>query len=358
MDDFEIFKQFALIENVNWAFILLITVFSVIACSESSRKSSELSKEASVSPLSILGLQNRSYKSTLRFEKKLEDEEKYYSKLVSYMSDSLKIYALVNVPKSVKPKEGYPILIFGHGFHPQPKKYGISSKTGNDWRPGDYYRGVPESYAERGFLVITPDYRGHNISEGDEFTQTSYLASAYYAIDVLNLISTLDQIEEGDQNNIFYLGHSMGGDVGLKTLLVSKQIKAASMWAAVSASTLEQVLYYDKLKNEDENKITNVSMQQSMGRFNEAIGDLNYEYILESGDAINYIEDLYVPLIIHHAQWETSVPYQWSASLVSKLFRYNKEFEFYTYDSENHLFHNINREKAIQRDINFFNTYK
>jgi dipeptidyl aminopeptidase/acylaminoacyl peptidase len=335
---------------------LLLISCCVVACKKEAKVKIEKEVLNKVAPISIKGLQERSYISEISFEKNLEDTDKYKSKLISYLSDSLKVYALVTIPKSEKPKKGFPILIFGHGFHPEPEKYGVSAKTGKNWRPGDYYRGIPETYAEIGFLVITPDYRGHNVSEGFEYTQTSYLASTFYAIDVLNLISALSQLEEGNTDNVFYLGHSLGGDVGLKTLLVSKQIKAASIWAGVSASTIDQVLYYGKYyDNNNNSKITNESIQNYKSKLNEVIRNLDFEYDINSGDAINYIEDIEAPLILHHAQWDTSVPYQWSEALASKLFTHNKKFEFYTYNSKNHLFKDENRAIAIQRDLDFFN---
>lgn len=334
--------------------LLFTVVFlcAIISCKEKCQN--EDKQQVAFSPLSIKGLQERDYKSTLTFEKKLSSTSNYNSELVSYQSDGLEVYALVTIPKTKIPKKGYPVLIFGHGFHPDPKKYGISTKTGKDWRPGDYYREIPETFAENGYLVITPDYRGHNSSEGFNFTQTSYLASTYYAIDVLNLISSLNQLEEANTENIFYLGHSMGGDVGLKALLVSKQIKAASIWSGVSASTFEQALYYGKFYDKNNNETTSLSMDIYMEKLNKTIDNLGFEYDLNTGDAINYINEINTPIILHHARWETSVPYQWSESLAAKLFEYNKVFELYTYDSKNHLFKGENRLKAVQKDLDFF----
>jgi dipeptidyl aminopeptidase/acylaminoacyl peptidase len=314
--------------------------------------------ENNISSISIKGLKNRIYDAKLSHERELQGTDDYTADLMSYYSDNLKVYTLINTPTTEKPKNGFPILIFGHGFHPEPKKYGVSTETGKNWRPGDYYRGIPEAYAENGYLVITPDYRGHNISDGFEYTKTSYLASTFYAIDVLNLISTLNQLDEGNIDNVFYLGHSMGGDVGLKTLLASKQIKAASIWAGVSASTLEQALYYGKFYEKENIGTTNKSMNNYTNKLNEIVNRLGFEYDIDSGDPINYLQDIKAPIILHHARGDKSVPYQWSESLASKLFKYNKKFELYAYDSKNHLLKDENRNIAIQRDLDFFNKIK
>lgn len=336
---------------------LLVLILTSCQLSSSSPTEAPSNSTTEIAPISIEGLQQRNYTANLSFEKKLEGTDTYQADLMSYYSDSLKIYTLINTPITAPPKRGFPILIFGHGFHPEPKKYGVSNKTGKDWRPGDYYRGIPEAYAEKGFLTLTPDYRGHNISEGFEYTQTSYLASTYYAIDILHLIAALPDLKNADLDNVFYMGHSMGGDVGLKMLLATDKIKAASLWAAVSATTWEQAIYYGKWGDNNWDSIAPSSMKKYMARLDSTLQNLDFEYDIPSGDAIHFLENLSMPIIIHHATKETSVPYRWSESLAAKLFAHGKDFELYSYESDKHLFHGSNRTKAVERDVAFFSSH-
>jgi len=259
-------------------------------------------------PLSIQSLQQRTYPSQLSFEKSLEGT----------------------------------------------KKYGVSTETGKDWRPGDYYRGIPAAYAEKGYLTVTPDYRGHNQSEGFEYTKTSYLASTYYAIDILHLIAALPTLKNGNPKEIYYMGHSMGGDVGLKMLLATKDIKAASLWAPVAATTWEQALYYGKYYDTAGAKTDAQKMKNYLAKLDTTIQQLDFPYEIDKGDPIHFIEELTTPLIIHHARRENAVPYIWSESLAAKLFKHQKEFELYAYDSDNHLLKGENCIKAVARDIIFF----
>lgn len=353
---FEKYRTFNLTIKYYFSNVILICSFFILnGCIDIKSVRSESSKTESLhTPISIEGLRNRTYNATLQFESKLKGDKNWEADLYSFVSDSLKIYALVNTPKIKLPKEGFPVLIFGHGFHPEPQQYGVSTQTGKNWRPGDYYRGIPEAYAEKGFLVITPDYRGHNISEGNKFTKTSYLASTYYAIDVLHLIESLQNFNKVNVNKIFYMGHSMGGDVGMKMLLATDKIKAASLWAGVTASMWEQAIYYGKWDDEQRDKINSSSMKQYLSKVDETIQNLGFEYDIDSGDPIHFIQNISAPLILHHATGETSVPYRWSESLAAKLYSYNKEFEFYSYESENHLLKGEHRKKAIERDVLFF----
>ena len=129
-------------------------------------------------PLSIDAMRADRHTATLTFERVLEDEPGFSAYLVSYRSSGLKVYAMVAVPNTPKPKAGFPVLVANHGFVPAPEKFGITA-DGIDSRPGDYYRDVPKIYTREGFLVVMPDYRGHNISEGFEFT-TGILATNSY----------------------------------------------------------------------------------------------------------------------------------------------------------------------------------
>ncbi len=140
-----------------------------------------------VAPLSIEAMRADDHSATLTFERSLENGTSFSAYLVSYQSSGLKVYAMVAVPNTSKPKAGYPVLVANHGHVPTPEKYGITAE-GIDSRPGDYYREVPEIYAREGFLVVMPDYRGHNISEGRNFTK-GFLATNYYTLDVLALLS-------------------------------------------------------------------------------------------------------------------------------------------------------------------------
>jgi hypothetical protein len=97
-------------------------------------------------------------------------------------------------------------LIANHGHHPEPPKYGITAE-GKDWRPGDYYRRIPELFVAQGFMVVMPDFRGHNNSDGFEFTE-GMLESSYYSEDVLSLLAALDGLADEDLAKELYMrGH-------------------------------------------------------------------------------------------------------------------------------------------------------
>ena len=77
------------------------------------------------------------------------------------------------------------------------------------------------------------DYRGHNTSEGYEFTRLPN-APDLYATDVLALLSALSIIDGLRTDCIFVWGHSMGAHVSLRTIVSHEGIRAVSLWSLAS----------------------------------------------------------------------------------------------------------------------------
>jgi len=242
---------------------------------------------------------------TLVYERALDNGPSFSAYLVSYESAGLRVHAMVAVPKTDMPDGGFPVVVANHGYVPDPTRYGISAE-GIDSRPGDYYRSVPELYTSRGFLVILPDYRGHNSSEGFEFTQRED-AIEFYADDVVALMAGLDEIEAADMSRVFMWSHSMGGPVSMRALLDTDLVKGASFWATSSLADQEARL-----------------------------------------------KGLRVPLMIQHGIGDESTAVENSREFRSGLETAGIEHVFHEYDTPDHYFTGELRECAADRDADFF----
>ena len=247
--------------------------------------------------------------ATLTFERRLEDGPSFSAYLVSYRSSGLKVYAMVAVPNTPKPKAGYPVLVASHGFDPTPDSI--------DSRPGDYYRDVPDIYAREGFLVVMPDYRGHNISEGFDFT-TGFLATNYYTLDVLALLSALPGLDDADLDKLFMWGHSLGGEIALRTLLVDGSIRGASLWSPVGGSLWEQAYHYSWYDNNDDTD-SHDKPKARMDELSRDIDSLSFPYDPDSSEPGRFLHFLNTPILVHHAKDDGEVPYIWSELLATKL---------------------------------------
>src|SRR3989344_5065509 len=190
-------------------------------------------------PLSIEELKKGNYPgSELVIEENLEPGSNYQRYIVSYKSQSLKIYALLTIPdgekspadSSSKPKDGWPAIVFNHGYI-APKEY----------RTTERYIAYTDAFSRSGYVLLRPDYRGHGLSEG--IPSGGYGSNAY-TVDVLNAVSSIIKKYPGvNPEKIGMWGHSMGGHITLRNMVVSKDIKAGVFWAGVVAS------YPDLLSN-------------------------------------------------------------------------------------------------------------
>lgn len=307
--------------------------------------------ESKPPPKSIDALRGAVYESRLAYEKAVTGGPGFSAYLVSYASAGLNVFALVAVPEGPRPAKGYPVLIANHGHHPDPPNYGVT-KDGIVHRPGDYYRDVPALYAAHGFLVVMPDYRGHNASEGSAFTE-GLLEAAYYAEDVLALLSAIDDIEQADADNIFMWGHSMGGEVTLRTLLATRRVKAASLWSSVGGDIWDQAYFYSRTDAPlatDSHEVEKPAIEAL--REQMATVDANYDWLAR--EPLVYLDMLSTPLIIHHAIGDRGAAYKWSERLAKELTLLDKPYVFYSYDSDEHFFSGADREAAVSRDVRFF----
>ncbi|MEM9056157.1 MAG: alpha/beta fold hydrolase [Pseudomonadota bacterium] len=258
-------------------------------------------------PESVAALRALDDAPTLRLAREEKATAAFTASLVSYLSDGLTVYALVAVPKQAPPPEGFPVVVANHGFHPDPPLYGITA-GGEDWRPGDYYRSVPVLFAERGFLVVMPDYRGHNRSEGGAFV-TLDNAVDYYAQDVLALVRALEQLEAADTDNAFLWAHSMGGQVSLRALRATDAFRAASLWSTAKVD-----------------------------------------------DLLPALATVTTPLLLQHGLHDETTPFTNTQRVLDAAVANGQPMALFAYDDAAHFFGPALRPLAADRDVQFFCT--
>lgn len=288
------------------------------------------------------------------FVRDLEEGSGFKASLVAYRFGGRRLHALVATPDTVAPPEGFPVLMALHGFHPNPPRYGYG-QDGRDRRPGDYYRSIPGAYARAGFMVVMPDYRGHSNSEGAEFTSHP-MASAYYAEDVVGLVQGLAALPRADSSRVFVWGHSMGGDIALRTVLAWPEVRAASLWSTTGGDAWEQAHHYDRMSS----PLADDSLSRSkpgLDRLRRALAGFGAGVSLERLEPLVHLDRLRTPLILHHALEDPSTDHRWSARLARELYLRGLSYTFHTYRGSDHFFEEPQRSEAIQRDIAFFRAH-
>ncbi len=203
-------------------------------------------------------------------------------------------------------------------------------------------------------MVVMPDYRGHNNSEGLEFTE-GMLESSYYTEDVLNLLAGLSTLPLADLKNVFMWGHSMGGEVTLRSMLATDRVKGASMWSSVGGDIWDQSYYYSRYENPTAPDSSDTPVIERLrSRLAAFGGDFDYR----GSEPLLHLEHLQTPLIIQHAVGDRGAAYKWSERLAKELYMRDKEYRFITYTGDEHFFSGENLELAVERDVAFFRRFE
>ena len=293
-------------------------------------------------PLEISAMRARDYPgSDIVIEKVLDPGVNYSRYYVSYLSEGLKIYALMTVPNGDQPPTGWPVIIFNHGYI-APDVYKTTER----------YIAYVDLIARSGYIVFRSDYRGHDQSEG--VARGAY-SNPDYTIDVLNAVASMKKYPDADPNRIGMWGHSMGGYITLRSMVISKDIKAGVIWAGVVGS------YPDLLYNWRRGPAASPDSAPRPGSwrstFVEQYGspEENPEF-WNSISANSYLNDLSGPIQLHHGMADEDVPLEFSESLFYQMLEAGQYVELYKYDGDNHNISN-NFSTAMQRTIEFFDRY-
>lgn len=297
-------------------------------------------------PLSIEALKNGEYPgSDLVVEQTLSPGSNYSRAIVSYKSEGLKIYALLTVPNGEKPTSGWPVIVFNHGYIP-PQQY----------RTTERYIAYTDGFSRNGYMLIRPDYRGHGNSEGEALG--GYGSSAY-TVDVLNALASVKKHPDADPNRIGMWGHSMGGFITLRSMVVNPDIKAGVIWGGVVGS------YPDMLNNwrRRTNNATPTPFPLPTGarRWRQTLieeygePETNPEF-WNSISANSFLTNISGPLQLHHGESDSSVPVQFSKTLGEQMQQAGKPVEVFTYPGDDHDI-TANFGTATSRSIEFFDKY-
>ncbi|HSW88760.1 MAG TPA: alpha/beta fold hydrolase [Candidatus Saccharimonadales bacterium] len=336
---------------------LLFVIFIIVCCilavvflvqKYKHKKASLPQLPKAVNPLTIQAMRNRTYSgSDITIEQTLPDGTNYHQYITSYTSDGLKIYALLTVPLGDKPKNGWPVILFNHGYI-APETYQTNPSV------GQYATYLPV-FARNGYIVFKPDYRGNGNSEGKP--EGAYYSNAYI-VDDLNALASIQKYKDANPNKLGIWAHSLGGNVTLKDLVIEPNaVKAAVIWGGVVGS------YNDLLYNWQRKVPFHPSSRQLALRNNyrqeliKQYGDPKTNPAFwNSIDPAYFVKDITAPVQLDVGGSDEEVPVSFSQSLRDKLQEAGKTVEYYEYPGDNHNI-SANFNLAMQHSLEFFDKY-
>lgn len=282
--------------------------------------------------------------TTVTIDRQIATNANYTSYLAHYQSQGLRINGLLTVPRASKPADGFPAIVFMHGYIP-PAQYQTIAR----------YVSYVDYLARNGFVVFKIDYRGHGDSEGEP--GGSYY-SADYVLDTLAAVNALQHYDQVNPQAIGLWGHSMSGNVALRSAVSQPDIKAVVIWAGAVYSYEDFMAY----RLNDNSFVRTPGATTSSQRRRQQLFDTEGEVDMtkpfwQAMAPTNYLDDLVAPIQLHHAENDTVVNVRYSQDLTTKLEAAGKPHELYVYSSGGHDIEGSAFGTAMRRTVDFFTTH-
>ncbi|HLC87550.1 MAG TPA: alpha/beta fold hydrolase [Patescibacteria group bacterium] len=302
--------------------------------------------------LTIPYLREKTYESRLGDLEKYSENSNYISYLTSYSSDGLNINGLLTEPKGEKPAAGWPAVIFIHGYIPP-----------NQYKTTERYVAYVDYLARNGFVVFKIDLRGNGDSEGEP--GGAYYSSDYI-IDTLNAYSALQnsgfksespQAPLIDPKRIGLWGHSMAGNVVLRSLAANPDIPAAVIWAGAgyTYTDLSQYRLRD-LSYQPQPSDTQRSRKRSQLR--ALYGDPDpANWFWKLVIPVNYLGDFKGAIQLDHAVDDEVVDIRYSRGLNEILNKTSIPHQLNEFPSGGHNITDPSFAPAMQKTVEFYKKY-
>ncbi|MFC3884388.1 alpha/beta hydrolase family protein [Bacillus songklensis] len=220
---------------------------------------------------------------------------------ITYMSDGLKIKGFLLKPKEIDGK--LPLLVYSRGgMH----DYGAVNRNKLVYL---------SSWAKKGYVVVTTQYRGNGGSEGVE----TYGGDDIH--DVINLIRLAEKLPYVNPNQKVAIGYSRGG---MMTYLLMKNGIQFDAVAIVSGIT-DMFQFYDQRRPKIQKELRKMvgSPKEEQDKY-------------KSRSAVYWSDKIHSPLLILHGTGDKKVHYTQAEKLVKQLKQQKKEHKYVLYEGANH----------------------
>lgn len=255
----------------------------------------------------------------------LTETDEFTTSLVSYESEGLNISGLLNVPRG---SEKFPAVVLVHGYV----------------APDQYTRGLDAQapaleLTRHGYITLVPDLRGYADSEhGLNLFLSGWIA------DVINAGNALKQLPNVDADHVGLWGHSMGGGIANRVMVMSDVFDAVVLYAPISANIKD--MFLDPFGGEP-NGVTEELIQNTIA----ALDDANFRADISP---IHFLNQTRAPVSIHVGAADNVTPKEWSRAIRDGLQQANKQVEYFDYQGQGHSFNENALPEFYARVLDFF----
>lgn len=225
----------------------------------------------------------------------------YISYRFFYQSDDLKIEAFISAPIDLLGKKRSPCLIYNHGGN---REYGALENVETTFYAYQFHT-----------ICVATNYRGCGSSQGTDAFGGDDVR------DVIHLIDLCQKLDYVDTNQINMFGVSRGGMMTYETLREDKRIHKAVVVAGVADCSMSY----------EERSDMQPLLQELIGGTPKQLPE---EY--EKRSAIAWADQINTPLLIFHTTGDDKVSVKQADKLVEQLKKYQKDYEYVTFDSHVH----------------------
>ena len=251
----------------------------------------------------------------LTLESVLAKNDFYTRYQIHYLSNTLKISGILNIPNGTGP---FPLLILNHGYI-APSVYTVGRGLK---REQDYL-------ARHGFAVLHTDYRNYGESDPSPMTELVYDGSLEFAMDSANAILAMRaaKLPTIDTEHIGMLGHSLGGGVTLAVLAGRTDlVDAAVLYAPVNADVWENFMKWRVMREEGDRTVDDYGTMET--------NPTHWKNLSPK----TFLSSVVAPVLLFHGTLDSDVPKQWSDELAKNLKDLGKNIDYVEYMGEHHEF--------------------
>ena len=257
---------------------------------------------------------------------KLLETELFTSYSMRYPSDGLMIYGFVNIPKGPGP---FPVIIPIHGYAP------AGSQT--DFDPAADFSDI---FAQNQYIVFHPGMRNQVPSDsGDNLLRVGM------SVDVMNLIALIKdkgnlpaELAGVNPDRMGLWGNSLGGEIALRVLTLSPDIKAAILYSSMSGNIehnsrqLYEIIRDDQFRQDSQVPVELMSQISPM---------YYYHYIKAA-------------VQLHHGLNDTTAPISWAVETCSFLESAGILVQCIYYPDADHIFRRHDFENVVANGLDFY----